>query len=97
MPALLTAPEIRRLKRLDLHHHFCSPEMVEQLKDLGIDVDTSDPRVRAQFTKRVNADRDFRRHLLRRLAIDEIPIRTDQEIIEPLLKFFRARETRTRR
>jgi uncharacterized protein (DUF58 family) len=103
----------RPLKLLAQRHDLVAvtvedPSEVE-LPDLGIarfidpetgqtiDVDTSDPDVRAQFTKHVNNERDQRRHLLRRLAIDEIPISTDQGIIEPLLKFFRSRETRTAR
>ena len=103
----------RPLKLLAQRHDLVAvtvedPSEVE-LPDLGIarfvdpesgqtiDVDTSDPDVRAQFTKYVNTERDARRHLLRRLAIDEIPIRTDQGIIEPLFKFFRSRETRTSR
>jgi uncharacterized protein (DUF58 family) len=64
---------------------------------LTIDVDTSDPEVRAQFTKTVGVDSDRRRRLLRRLAIDEIPVSTDQSIMDPLLKFFRTRETKARR
>ena len=64
---------------------------------MTIDVDTSDLRVRDQYTKHVNTERDRRKHLLRRLAIDEVPIRTDGGIIEPLLKFFRSRETRSAR
>ena len=62
-----------------------------------IDVDTSDPAVRAQFLKNVGVDVDRRRRLLRRLAIDEIPVSTDQSIMDPLLKFFRTRETKARR
>jgi uncharacterized protein (DUF58 family) len=62
-----------------------------------ISVDTSDPRVRAQFQEGTNTDREKRRHLLRRLAIDEIPITTEAGIIEPLLRFFRSRETRVHR
>jgi uncharacterized protein (DUF58 family) len=62
-----------------------------------IDVDTSDPEVRAQFLKTVGGDSDRRRRLLRRLAIDEIPVSTDQSIMDPLLKFFRTRETKARR
>ena len=60
-------------------------------------VDTSDAGVRAEYERVVTAERDARRHLLRRLAIDEIPVRTDTGYIEPLLKFFRSRETRARR
>jgi hypothetical protein len=53
--------------------------------------------VRAQFEDGTEEERDKRQHLLRRLAIDEIPITTDGGIIEPLLRFFRSRETRSRR
>jgi uncharacterized protein (DUF58 family) len=62
-----------------------------------IDIDTSDPEVRAHFEDRVSADREARKHLLRRLAVDEVPVSTDGGFIEPLLKFFRSRETRIRR
>ncbi len=61
-----------------------------------IDVDTSDPRVRAAFAEAVDADREARKKLLRRLAIDEVPVRTDGSIVEPLFRFFRTRETRSR-
>ena len=59
-----------------------------------LDVDTSDPAVRAQFDLTVSDDAGKRRHLLRRLAIDEIPVTTDSGIMDPLLRFFRQRETR---
>jgi uncharacterized protein (DUF58 family) len=62
-----------------------------------VDVDTSNSAVRAQFERLVDAERDARKHLLRRLAIDEIPVRTDRGYVEPLLRFFRARETRAHR
>jgi hypothetical protein len=62
-----------------------------------IDVDTSDARVRTEFDRVVVEERDARRKLLRRLAVDEVPVRTDAGIIDPLLRFFRARETRVRR
>ncbi len=62
-----------------------------------LDVDTSDPAVRSRYAAAVKDEREGRRRLLRRLAVDEIPVRTDAGIIEPLLKFFRARETTARR
>ena len=62
-----------------------------------IDVDTSDAKVRAQFQIGVNDESEKRKHILRRLAIDEVLINTDGGIVEPLLRFFRARETRSRR
>ncbi len=71
---------------------FVDPESGE-----SVHVNTSDPAVRAAFGKAVAAEQDTRQHLLRRLAIDEVPVRTDTGFIEPLLKFFRARESRIRR
>src|SRR3954464_4241619 len=62
-----------------------------------LDVDTSDADVRAQFAAAVEEELSARRHLLRRLAIDEIPIHTDGGVVDPLIKFFRARETRSRK
>jgi uncharacterized protein (DUF58 family) len=64
---------------------------------LTIDIDTSDPSVREQYERLANEEREAKRRMLRRLAIDEIPVRTDGGIIEPLLRFFRARDTRRRR
>jgi uncharacterized protein (DUF58 family) len=81
----------------------------EELPDIGqarfvdpetgatIDVDTSDARVRARFAETVAEELSARRQLLRRLAIDEVPVRTDRGVVDPLIKFFRARETRSRR
>jgi uncharacterized protein (DUF58 family) len=62
-----------------------------------VDVDTSNRAVRAQYEEQVREEREARTHLFRRLAIDEIAVRTDQSYVEPLLRFFRARETRRRR
>lgn len=62
-----------------------------------IDIDTSDARVRATFAKTIAEEFSARRTLLRRLAIDEIPVHTDGGVVDPLIKFFRARETRSRR
>jgi len=62
-----------------------------------VDVDTSDPSVRDAFLQQVNADEAARRRLLRRLAVDEVEVRTDEPYVEPLLRFFRTRETRVRR
>ena len=59
-----------------------------------VTVDTSDEGVRKAFEEMTGEERAERRHLFRRLAIDEIVVRTDKSYIEPLLKFFRARETR---
>ena len=62
-----------------------------------IDVDTSDGDVRKRFAAATAEETAARQKLLRRLAIDEIVVRTDGGYVEPLLKFFRNRATRQRR
>ncbi len=62
-----------------------------------IDIDTSDKSVRARFAEAVADELQARRRLLRRLAIDEVPVSTDKGVVDPLIKFFRTRETRARR
>ena len=62
-----------------------------------VSVDTSDKRVREGFRKAADAERSARRQLLRRLAIDEVPVNTKDGYLEPLLKFFRARGVRAKR
>jgi len=63
----------------------------------AFEIDTSSSRVRAGYERQVNEERDSRKHLLRKLAIDEVPVRTDGNYIEPLLRFFRSRETQAGR
>ena len=84
-------PSERRLPDVGLAR-LVDPETNETL-----DVDTSSPAVRKAYEEKVNAEFLDRRRLLRRLAIDEIAVRTDTGYLEPLLKFFRGRETRVRR
>lgn len=62
-----------------------------------LSIDTSDAEVRKRFDSAVSVEADARRHLLRRLAIDEIAVNTDQGIMDPLLRFFRMRERRIRK
>jgi hypothetical protein len=40
--ALLDSPAGRGLKKLDLHHHFCSDAMMAKLKALPLEVDVDD-------------------------------------------------------
>jgi len=61
------------------------------------EVDTSHPAVRGSYSSRVGDEREERKHLLRRLAIDEVAVRTEAGVVEPLLRFFRSRETQARR
>jgi len=84
-------PSERRLPDIGLAR-FMDPET-----GATVDIDTSDADVRAQFERAVTEEDSARRRLLRRLAIDEVPVRTDAGYIPPLLRFFRARETRARR
>jgi uncharacterized protein (DUF58 family) len=62
-----------------------------------LEVDTSSPGVRTAYSNRVLNEREERKHLLRRLAIDEVAVHTEGGAVEPLLRFFRTRETRLRR
>jgi hypothetical protein len=62
-----------------------------------VSIDTSATEVRVAYHGAVAAERGARRSLLRRLAIDEVPVATPEDVIGPLLRFFRARETRARR
>ena len=84
-PSETALPDIGLVRLMD-------PETGETL-----DVDTSDPKVRAQFDLKVTDEASSRRRLLRRLAIDEIPVTTDSGSMDPLLRFFRQRETRIRK
>lgn len=84
-------PSERELPNVGLAR-FVDPETGE-----NIEIDTSSAIVRSEYSRQVTTERDERRHLLRRLAIDEVPVRTDGNYIEPLLRFFRSRETQARR
>ncbi len=71
---------------------FMDPETGETLS-----IDTSSGGVRSAYETAVSAEREDRKHLLRRLSIDEIAISTADNVVQPLIKFFRTRETRARR
>jgi hypothetical protein len=40
--ALLASPLVARLAKLDIHHHFCSNDIMAQFQQLGIEVDVSE-------------------------------------------------------
>jgi uncharacterized protein (DUF58 family) len=84
-------PSERTLPNVGLAR-FVDPET-----GVTVDVDTSDSEVRARFERATEDDMMARRKLLRRLAIDEIVVRTDEDYVEPLLRFFRQRATRAKR
>jgi predicted DNA-binding WGR domain protein len=52
--ALLACPDVAKLEKLDIHHHFVSDEVVAQLKALGIEVDAS------EHVKPWDFDQDYR-------------------------------------
>ncbi|GAB1341472.1 DUF58 domain-containing protein [Gemmatimonas sp.] len=59
-----------------------------------IEIDTSNPAVRAAFAERTAADDAARRKLFGRLGLDEIIVHTDHGYVDALLAFFRARSRR---
>ena len=59
-----------------------------------IEVDTSNPAVRAAFARRVAAEEETRRGLFGRLGLDEIVVHTDFGYVDALMAFFRARTRR---
>lgn len=62
-----------------------------------VEVDTSDPAVRRAFAEQVAAEDAARARALRRAGVDEIAVRTDRGYVQPLLAFFKSRETRAAR
>jgi len=71
--------------------------MVDAETGALVEVDTSDRVVRARYAAHLAAERDDRQGLLRRLAIDEVEVPLESGYVDPLLRFFRTRETRARR
>ena len=61
-----------------------------------LEIDTTDRSVRAAYAEHIAAELSARRRVLRRAGVDEVELTTDGTVIEPLLKFFRTRETRAR-
>jgi len=61
-----------------------------------LEVDTTDRAVRAAYAEHVAAELAARHRVLRRAGVDEVDLVTGGSVIEPLLKFFRTRQTRAR-
>ncbi len=87
----ITDPRERDLPDIGLAR-FTDPET-----GAVVDVDTGNPVIRRKYRDQMQAEVEARTQLLRRLAIDEVAVRTDQRYVDPLLRFFRLRETRRRR
>lgn len=62
-----------------------------------VEIDTSASSVRARYDRELGDERAARQQLLRRLAIDEVLVRTETGFAQPLLRFFNTRETRGRK
>ena len=62
-----------------------------------VEIDTSDAGVRERYVSAIDDERATRKQLLRRLAIDEVIVRTEDGWAEPLLRFFNTRGIRGRR
>jgi len=57
-------------------------------------VDTFDPAVRDAFAQQARARFDALRQLFRSTAVDQVEIRSDEDYMRPLIRFFRMRERR---
>jgi hypothetical protein len=60
-------------------------------------VDTSDAAVRRAYAEAQRIERADRTSRFRRLAIDEVRVRTETGYVDALMRFFATRETRARR
>lgn len=57
-------------------------------------IDTSNSRIRSDYSRWWNEREENRRRLFRHSGVDAIDIRTDESYIQPLVSFFRIREQR---
>jgi uncharacterized protein (DUF58 family) len=109
----VSGPMERPLKLLSQRHDLVAVVLDDPgertLPDLGVarlvdpetggfvEIDTSSPAVRSRYGTELVGERAARQQLLRRLAIDEVLVRTETGFAEPLLRFFNSRETRGRK
>ncbi|HEB71151.1 MAG TPA: DUF58 domain-containing protein [Nitrospirae bacterium] len=62
----------------------------------SIVIDTSDRRLRAEFSKAIEEENRDRDRMLASASVDQVVISSDKSYIEPLIKFFKLREKRRR-
>jgi uncharacterized protein (DUF58 family) len=109
----VSAPMDRPLKMLSQRHDLVAVVLDDPgeraLPNLGVarlvdpetgkfvEIDTGAVSVRARYGSELDGERAARQQLLRRLAIDEVLVRTEKGYAEPLLRFFNTRETRGRK
>ncbi len=102
----------RTLKLVSNRHDVVAIRMVdaaeETLPDAGllvltdpetgeeVAVDTGRASLRDAYGQRSGAEHRALQSLFRRLAVDEVEVRTDASYVTPLMAFFRARERRAR-
>jgi uncharacterized protein (DUF58 family) len=71
--------------------------LVDPETGVYFEIDTSSTAVRNAYSKHMETESAARHQTFTRLGVDEIPLSTTRAAIEPLLKFFRSRQTRLRR
>jgi uncharacterized protein (DUF58 family) len=102
----------RTLKLVSNRHDVVAVRMVdeaeEHLPDAGlllitdpetgeeVALDTGRTGIRRRYDDRSDAEGRALRSTFRRLAVDEIEVRTDRSYVKPLMSFFRSRERRAR-
>jgi len=62
----------------------------------SIVIDTSDRRLRAEFSKAIEEENRDRDRMLASASVDQVVISSGKSYIEPLIKFFKLREKRRR-
>jgi uncharacterized protein (DUF58 family) len=60
-------------------------------------IDTSSRAIRKQYAERVAARSQEFARICRSANVDTIEVRTDGRYVDPLIRFFRQREMRSRR
>lgn len=93
-------------RRHELVPVFVIDPMEEKLPNMGIvqledpesgkllTVDTTSKRVREAFERIAREQREQRQRAFRRRKIDHIVVRTDEDYIKPIIKYFRSRARR---
>ncbi|PQJ34929.1 hypothetical protein BSZ35_10265 [Salinibacter sp. 10B] len=61
-----------------------------------VTIDTHDPAARHAFAERARARREHTASLLQRTGVGHVPVRTDEDALDPLIAFFRERSRRGR-
>ncbi len=88
IPVVVTDPLEERVPNVGLVH-LEDPETGRTLT-----IDTTSKRVRGAFEKAAAEQRARREQIFRRLKIDFVNVRTDEDHIAPLIKYFRSRTRR---